>query len=125
MEEKINVLTDNGKYAEDICLLFLANNDSLYLDFLLEYGIIGEKLETFAYKCCHNGDIDFMKETLLCISMDLFKLQLVHQNLESENPIPFIEKLQENDEGYIATFTRYYKTFMDNMERKQNNNKKR
>lgn len=125
MKEKVKILTSNGKYAEEICSSFLVNNDLLYLDYLLDFGITGKKLETFAYKCCHNGDIEFMKETIICMSIDLFKQDLVHKNLESENPIPFIEKLQEKNEGYIATFTRYYKTFIDNMNKQQNNNKKR
>lgn len=125
MKEKIDILTENGKYAEEICLLFLANNDDLYLEYLLDYNIVGKKLETFAYKCCHDCNIDFMKETVLCISLDLFKLDLVHKNLESENPIPFIEKLRGSNEGYVATFTRYYRTFMNNMDKMLNNNKKR
>lgn len=115
----IDELTENGKYANEICLQFLIENKDSYLEYLQKCNITGKKLETFAYKCCHDANIYYMMETLMCISMDIFDLKLVHQNLESNNPIPFIQQLQGDNEGYIACYKRYHDTFLNNMNNKK------
>jgi len=121
LKEIVEKLTENGKYANEICLQLLLENKDRCFEYLEKYNITGKKLETFAYKCCHDSNTDFIMETIMCISMDIFDLKLVHKNLESDNPIPFIEQLQGNNEGYIACYKRYHSTFLNNMK----NNKSR
>ena len=53
MDETINRLTENGNYANDICLIFVVNGDDMYLEYLDKIDIRGKRLEIFAHKCCH------------------------------------------------------------------------
>ena len=118
MEELVNKLTENGKYANEICLMCLVDNNEYMLKYFEKYDIIGRKLEIFAKDCCNEYDTNIMREVLLCMDWELFDVKLVHQNLESSNPIPFIEEYMIPGEGWIKRYQRYRDTFKNNMQKR-------
>lgn len=111
MEDVINKLTENGQYANELCLMFIVTNEEIYLKYLDTIDIRGKDLETFAYKCCHDADIEYMKETLLCISFGLFDLEIVYENLKRKNPLPFIDELNKPSDTRVRRYMRYKKEF--------------
>lgn len=115
MDEMINRLTENGDYANDICLLLLVNNEDYFLKYLDKYNIAGRKLEKFFYDCCNNGDSHMLRTVFLCMDWNLFDKELVHENLEREHPIPFIDELYLPNEGFVSRYARYRDTFKANM----------
>lgn len=112
----VDKLTEGGKYANEICLLLLVSENSYMLEYFDKYEISGRKLEIFANDCCNDCDVYMMREVLLCLDWDLFDIKLVHKNLESSNPIPFIDKLMIPNEGIIQRYKRYRDTFNKNMQ---------
>lgn len=121
MVDIVNRLTENGNYANEICLLIMMSDNEYMLKYLDECEIRGKKLETFANTCCNECDLSLMAEVLLCISWDVFDLNLVHKNLDSAKPIAFIDELHKPNESLIQRYKRYKQTFINNM----NNNPKR
>jgi len=86
MEDIINRLTENGNYANELVLMFLVNNDDVYLEYLDKIDIRGKDLEVFSNICCNECDLDYIKDTLLCISFGLFDLQTGHLHLITGTP---------------------------------------
>ena len=101
LEEVIERLTENGKYANELCLMLLVSDNEIYLRQLDSIGITGKELEIFAYKCCNDGDIRYIQDTLLCISFGIFDLPTVYKNLQSKNPLPFIKDIELPSDTHI------------------------
>lgn len=120
-EEIINELTHNGKYATDVCLLFYMNEETHYLYYLRRLNITGKKLENLAYKCVPDMDLDYLKQTIRYLSSGFLRDSEIQENLESDNPIPFITKLL-NIGDYIE---RVYESYTFDFLNKFNSKKKR
>ena len=117
----LSKVTEDGKYAGEICLYFTLSEQEHFLEQFDKLNIIGKKLETFVNDCCDNCNIDMIRTVLLCIDWGLFDINLVHKNLEQANPIPFIDKLfSDEHEGMIQRYERYKDTFNKNMQRGKN-----
>lgn len=111
MEDIINRLTENGNYANEIVLLFIVNNDEVYLEYLDKIDIRGRDLEIFAYDCCHECDPEYIKDTLLCISFGLFDLDVIYDNLKSKNPLAIIDKLHIPTDTPVRRYIRLKNEF--------------
>lgn len=111
MDEIINRLTENGNYASDICLIFVVNGDDMYLEYLDKIDIRGKRLEIFAHKCCNECDPDYIKDTLLCISFGLFDLDIINKNIDSSNPLPFIDELHKPSDSIVRRYVRLKNEF--------------
>ena len=114
-------LTENGQYANELCLMFYVMDESYFLEYFDKIDIRGKDLETFAYKCCHEGDIDYIRDTLLCISFGLFDIDKVYENLKSSNPVNFIDERELSTDTHIQRFVRLKREF----DQKFNKNKGR
>jgi len=111
MEDIINRLTENGNYANELVLMFLVNNDDVYLEYLDKIDIRGKDLEVFSNICCNECDLDYIKDTLLCISFGLFDLDVIYGNLKSKNPLPFINELYTPSDTHVGRFIRLKNEF--------------
>jgi hypothetical protein len=115
-EEIVNKLTENGKYCEDVCILFLLDDKVHYMKYLCDNGITGKKFETFIHKCCDVYDINCFVQTILYISFDIFQMKDVHENLESNNPIPFIKNYENKQVITINDYMFYSRDFKERFE---------
>ena len=120
-EDILNRLTENGQYANELCLMLLVSGEDYLLEYFDKIDIRGKDLETFAYDCCHDADIDYIRDTLLCISFGLFDLDKVYENLKSSNPINFIDERELSTDTHLQRFVRLKKEF----DQKFNKNKGR
>ena len=111
MDKIINRLTENGKYANEICLLFVIEQDEVYLEYCDKIGIRGKRLEIFANECCHKCDMDYIKDTLLCISFGLFDLDIVNKVIDSNNPVNFIDELHVPQDTAVRRYIRLKNEF--------------
>lgn len=115
MDELVNELTENGTYANVICLLIILENKERYLNQLKHLGITGKKIETLVYKCCNEFSIDYIGQTLFYLRSGFLDNKTIHDNLESDNPIPFLDKLLRDGEDWDYAFERCTGTFYQNL----------
>ena len=120
-EELIAKLTEDGEYANDICLLLSLDDDKHYFYYLDYLEIRGKDLETFSYKCIPNLDIDYLKQTIRFLCSGFLGKDEIKENLRSNEPVYFIDKLMEVGD-YIE---REYEGYAYRFRCKLNNNKKR
>ena len=64
IEEIINKLTENGKYDEGGCLLFLLDNMDHYLKYLLSINLTGKRLDNLFYKGCEEFSLECFSKTI-------------------------------------------------------------
>ena len=82
-------------------LLELGDFDSEpYIEILEWLDITGKRLDTFFEKCCH-CDIDYVRETLCYLQFEYISKKDILANLDSSNPIPFINRLPESNFEYL------------------------
>lgn len=120
--EIIDDLTCKNQYATEICLLlYLSEKYSslYYLDYL---GIKGEDLETLVNKCCLEYSIDYITQTIRFLRSGFLGMDEIMANLNSKNPIPFIDRLLHEEEDYEIAYENYAGKFRSAFNA---NNKKR
>ena len=121
LEEIINKITEDGNYDSGLCLLFVLNNQDLYLDYLVSKDITGKRFETLLYKGCEVFDIECFTKTILYISFGIFEFEDVYKNLDSDNPIPFIANYEKGRNYFIREMQELHDDFKNRLAQQQNN----
>lgn len=119
-EEIIIKLSDDGKYASDVCLMLYMDEEKQYLFYLDYLEIRCKDLETLAYKCIPSLDIDYLKQTIRFLCSGFLGKDEIEANLKSDNPVYFIDKLMKKGDYIEREYEGYSYRF-----RQKLNNKKR
>jgi len=107
VEDIINRLTHDGKYANEICLLLYMSerySSLYYLDYL---NITGKELETLKEKCLVEDTLDYLTQTIRFLRSGFLDNKEIKENLNSKNPIPFIDRLLEEGENWETAYENY------------------
>lgn len=114
MDELIERLTENGKYANEICLLLLVNDNYTSLHYLDYLGITGKELENLE-KCCDDSSIDYLTQTIRFLRSGFLGKDEIKANLNSPNPVYFIDRLLRKGEDWDYAYEHYASTFRSKM----------
>ena len=109
MDELINRLTDNGQYANDICLYLVIENDDQTLHYLDYLGIRGKDLETLANKCVPS--LDYLKETVRFLRSGFLGKDEITNNLKSSTPKCFITRFIRHNEDWDHAYEEFAGNF--------------
>ena len=118
MNDILKRLTHNGKYANDVCLqLYITENySSLYfLDYL---NITGKELEILKEKCLAEDTLDYLTQTIRFLKSGFLGIDEIKNNVNSKNPIPFINRLLINGEDYESAYENFAGDFRCNISRR-------
>ena len=121
IDDVIKDLTNDGEYANEFCLLMYLDDETQYLYYLQYLDIKGKDLEAFANNCIPDWDMDYIKQTIRYLCSGFLGKDEIKQNLESDKPIPFIDRLLVEGENIEWAYEKYSANFRSNL----NNNKKR
>lgn len=107
ISEVIDRLTENNTYATDICLLlYLSDNYTslYYLDYL---DIKGKELENLPNCLVDKDDINYLTQTIRFLRSGFLGKDEIKQNLNSKNPVPFIDRLLKKGEDWDHVYEDY------------------
>lgn len=119
MDELINKLTHDGNYATDVCLLLALENASESLHYLDYLDITGKELETLAHDCLPNFDINYLKQTIRFLRSGFLDSKDIKNNLNSSNPVCFINRLIKEGEDWERVYEEYSYNFYKNLNNKK------
>lgn len=120
LEKIINKLTCDGNYANSICLELMLYEKYETLNYLDYLDIKGKDLEILADKCCDQSDINYFTQTVRFLRSGFLSNKEIFDNLHSNNPVFFIDRLIENGEDWEHVYEDYAYKFYKNF--KANNN---
>lgn len=110
----INRLTHEGEYASDICLLLYMSEKYTSLYYLDYLNITGKELETLKEKCLIEDNLDYLTQTIRFLRSGYLGNDEIKSNLNSKNPIPFINRLLEEGENWELAYENYAGDFRCN-----------
>lgn len=111
----IDRLTHNGEYANDVCLLLLLNEKYTSLHYLDYLNITGKDLEILKEKCLKEDTLDYLTQTIRFLRSGFLGNEEIKQNLHSENPIPFIDRLLIIGEDYERAYEIFTSKFFSKL----------
>lgn len=115
IDEIISRLTHNGQYATDICLLLYMSEKYTSLYYLDYLNITGKELETLKEKCLVEDSLDHLTQTIRFLRSEFLNNKEIKDNLNSKNPIPFIDRLLEKGENWELAYENYAINFRCNI----------
>ena len=95
--KNIDYLTElqDKEIPDEIFLLYVVDNDNYHLKVLYDYRIYGKTCEKL-FKLCQEDYELFSKTLSLIDQCSYITLEVVHINLNFEDPIPFLNKSSTN-----------------------------
>lgn len=121
IQDVLNRLTHNGEYANEVCLLLYLSEKYTSLYYLDYLNITGKELETLKEKCLIEDTLDCLTQTIRFLRSGFLDKKEIKDNLNSQNPIPFIDRLLTVGENWESAYEEYAGNFRYHL----NNNKKR
>ena len=111
IDDIIDRLTHNNKYASDICLLLYFSKSASTIHSLDKLDITGKNLETLVYKCLPEVTLDSINQTVRYLSSGFLSKDDIHYNLNSSEPVVFIDRLIQQGEDYENLYEHYSASF--------------
>ena len=111
ISEVLERLTENNTYATDICLLLYLNENYTSLYYLDYLDIKGQELEQLQ-KCLKDpNDINYLTQTIRFLRSGFLGKDEIKENLNSKNPVPFIDRLLKVGEDWDYVYEGYAAKF--------------
>ena len=107
ISEVIDRLTENNTYATDICLLLYLNDNYPSLYYLDYLDIKGVELENLPNCLVDKDDINYLTQTIRFLRSGFLGKDEIKQNLNSKNPVPFIDRLIKKGEDWDYVYEDY------------------
>ena len=113
IQDVITRLTHDNTYATDICLLLYLNENYTSLYYLDYLDITGKELENLP-KCCKDDSIDYLTQTIRFLRSGFLTKEEIKANLNSKNPIPFVNRLLIIGENWELAYENFAGDFRYN-----------
>lgn len=103
----INRLTHDGEYANEVCLLLYMSEKYTSLYYLDYLDITGKELETLKDKCLVEDTLNYLTQTIRFLRSGYLGNEEIKENLNSQNPVPFIDRLLKEGENWEMAYENF------------------